>query len=105
MLERRNSQDPQAGLVGEEGDFYPMPLGQSICLALEPWHLLTAIVRLCQMTGQDSQGGTLVNSVLCFADTCGCHMRVPHVFCESLQGPMEKGGQALADAILFVEVP
>lgn len=75
--------------MGEEGDSYPMPLGPSICLALEPWHLLTAIVRLCQMTGQDSHGGTLVNShaQLCaFADTRAGGTCV----CESLQGPEEE---------------
>lgn len=91
---------PQAALVGEEGDSYPMPLGPSICLALEPWHLLTSIVRLRQMTGQDSQGRTLVNCVLCFLRT---HAGATCV----LQKPSRtrgKGGQALAMATLFVEV-
>lgn len=60
--------EPQAAFMGEEGDSYPEPLGPSICLALQPRHLLTAIVRLCQMTGQDPHGepwSTLMHSYVC----------------------------------------
>lgn len=82
-----------------------MPLGPSICLALEPWHLLTAIVRLRQMTGQDSTWSTIRtrSTALCCAAFRG-HARVPHVFCESLQGPGEGRPSAGRGHPLFVEV-
>lgn len=83
--------------MGWEGDSCPKPLGLSICLALEPWHLLTVIVKLCQMTGQDSHGGpwsTLMHSCV-FGHVHGC-LWVPS---------RAKGrGQMLAQAAVFVMV-
>lgn len=83
--------EPQAAFMGEEGDSYPEPLGPSICLALQPRHLLTAIVRLCQMTGQDPHGepwSTLMHSYVCMHAHKHTHTGV-HVFTVAFKGHIE----------------
>lgn len=73
------------------------PLGQSICLALEPRHLLTAIVRLCQMTSQDPHGEPW-STVMCV-----CTRTIVHMFVTAFKGRGERG-QVLALATVFVLV-
>lgn len=76
--------------MGEEGDSYPVPLGPSICLAPEPWHLLTAIVRLCQMTGQDSHGGNLGQPARTVVRVLRTRVWVARVFVKAFEGQRKR---------------